>query len=109
MLACSYWTLHHTVKSYRADYFDTNSTCIIGLKKDLKTTFWIELESWLKLYQDSSERHKILYSHTKIIRDQLLKAQNVDKSSNKKLDLDSYKKVKTNDYLEQTHFHKLEN
>lgn len=78
--------------------------------QDLKTQFWVELESWLKLYQDLSERHKILYSHTKIIRDQLLKSQNLDKQQqqqqqNKKLDLDMYKtKLKVNDYLESNEF-----
>jgi hypothetical protein len=69
---------------------------------DLKTQFWIELEMWLKLFNDLSERHKILHSHSKIIRDQLIKTIETNSNSNKtsviltkKLDLDMYKTTKS--------------
>ena len=90
-----------------------NESFIVPIKslgskdQDLKTQFWVELESWLKAYQDSSDRHKILYSHTKIIRDQLLKNQNLDKQQQqKKLDLEMYNKtkLKVNDFLESNEF-----
>lgn len=72
---------------------------------DLKTQFWIELEMWLKLFNDLSERHKILHSHSKIIRDQLIKTIEANSNNNgsnktsanltKKLDLDMYKTTKS--------------
>ena len=72
--------------------------------QDLKVTFWVELEGFVKLYQDLSERHKILYSHTKMIKEQLIKNQNLENSKQqqnvKKIELDSYKKVKSSDYAE---------
>lgn len=46
-------------------------------EKELIRDFWNELESWLKAYQDMSEKHKALYNHGKKIRDNLLKANEV--------------------------------
>lgn len=40
---------------------------------DLIQIFWNELEEWLKLYQDLSEKHKALYNHAKKIRDNFVK------------------------------------
>ncbi len=72
--------------------------------QDLKVTFWVELESFLKYYQDFSERHKILYNHTKMIREQLVKSQNIENGKQqpnlKKIELDSYKKIRANELAE---------
>ncbi len=40
---------------------------------DLIQIFWNELEEWLKVYQDISEKHKALYNHAKKIRDNFFK------------------------------------
>jgi len=94
------------------NYILKNESHIVPIKsnndQDLKVTFWVELEGFVKLYQDLSERHKILYSHTKMIKEQLIKNQNLENSKQqqnvKKIELDSYKKVKSSDYAENSEY-----
>ncbi len=53
--------------------------------KELLLNFWNELESWLKAYNDISEKHKALHNHVKKIRDNIFKIhsdENVVKNIN---------------------------
>ena len=47
-------------------------------KKDQYKTLWNELESWLKLYENNSDRHKILYDFINKIKLKSLSTSTVD-------------------------------
>lgn len=49
-------------------------------RKDIYKQIWMELESYLKCYQDTTERHRILYNHVRNMLISSIRSENLIKN-----------------------------
>lgn len=85
---------------YKAETLSTSSFIVPSVdlssikKKDLYKIIWNELEEFLKVNQDKSERHKLLYNHVKKIRQSSVKNEiDLNKNGENSYKLDKLDKV----------------